>query len=136
MRRRWSVWPPPIPAVWPSWFTITSSQGRPSPIRPEKVRLRLAGRPPSPRARLWRFDDEHGNPKRPWQKMGSPSYLKPETVERLRQATLLRPEQMVWEGGEGQVELEFIVPPHGGWEYFLAKPRIFEVVWFLRRKAP
>ena len=84
-----------------------------APIREETVRLRVRGKPPRALAQIVRIDSEHGHPKAIWREMGSPAYLRPETVERLCAESALRPEYLRWEWTEGEAVLEFVVPPHG-----------------------
>ncbi|MGQ9779433.1 MAG: GH39 family glycosyl hydrolase [Bacillota bacterium] len=84
-----------------------------APIRGETVRLRVRHQLRGTHVQLVRIDEEHGNPKRLWQELGSPVYLKPDMVERLCLESAPRPEHIPWEWEEGEARLAFTVPPHG-----------------------
>ena len=84
-----------------------------APIRGETVRLRVRHQLQGTHVQLVRIDEEHGNPKRLWQELGSPVYLKPDMVERLCLEAAPRPEWLPWQWTEEGVCVEFTLPPHG-----------------------
>mmetsp|Transcript_5545 Transcript_5545/g.7006 ORF Transcript_5545/g.7006 Transcript_5545/m.7006 type:complete len:91 (+) Transcript_5545:204-476(+) len=40
-------------------------------------------------AKIWRIDADNTNPRRVWEEMGSPNYLKPEMVNKLKESSKL-----------------------------------------------
>ena len=64
-------------------------------------------------ATLWRIDENHTNPKALWQSMGSPNYLKPSQVAKLKEASKPVPTA---------VTLSKVTQPHAGWSIQLDLP--------------
>jgi xylan 1,4-beta-xylosidase len=81
-------------------------------IRPESVRFRLTESPPARSVAVERIDEEHANPKRTWQQMGQPEYLRPEQIARLQEASRLLPEPVPWSYQNQTLEVELVVPAH------------------------
>ncbi len=82
------------------------------PIAAERVRLALADAPEPRAVTLERIDDEHANAKAAWRAMGSPEYLSDAQVQRLEEASRLRPESHPWKYEGGTAHLEVMLPPH------------------------
>lgn len=82
------------------------------PIATERVHVTLTHAPPVRSAFVERIDEAHANPKRTWQEMGEPEYLKEPEVERLREMSRIGKEPQPWEYGEGSIHLEVELPAH------------------------
>jgi xylan 1,4-beta-xylosidase len=83
------------------------------PVETVNVRVRLSGAPKVQAAHVQRIDEDHANPKRTWQEMGEPEYLKTAEVERLREASRLVLQPQSFEQRDDCVEGEVVLPPHG-----------------------
>jgi xylan 1,4-beta-xylosidase len=89
------------------------------PIEAERVQVQLLGFPPPSAARLERIDHDHANAKRLWQEMGEPEYLTARQVERLEEASQLRPEPLAWRYEAGRLYLDLELPRHAVAAIFL-----------------
>jgi xylan 1,4-beta-xylosidase len=83
------------------------------PIEPCRVQIEIADAPQPRQVALERIDDEHANAKAEWQRMGDPEYLRRADVERLEEASRLRPESHPWRHQAGTLSVEVTLPPHG-----------------------
>jgi xylan 1,4-beta-xylosidase len=82
------------------------------PIAAQTVRVELADAPPPRSVTLERIDDDHANVKGAWLRLGAPEYLGAADVERLEEASRLRPEPHGWEHEEGTLRLAVELPAH------------------------
>ena len=78
------------------------------PIKSEEVQIDLTGLTSGQEVTVYRIDEEHANPKKLWNLMGAPEYLKPAEVTKLKEASELRAEKI---SINGKVILS--VPAHG-----------------------
>ena len=76
-----------------------------------KVHLSNATEPSS--AWVERIDEDHANPKRQWQAMGSPEYLDRKALETLHQASRLKRQTCSWTRHENEITLSVNLPPDG-----------------------
>lgn len=76
-----------------------------------QIKIRQTARPAAISAQ--RIDDGHANPRRAWQEMGEPEYLKPAHVSRLENASLLRREKIPYSYSGNAVEFAINLPPQG-----------------------
>jgi xylan 1,4-beta-xylosidase len=83
------------------------------PISAQRIAVELAGAPPPRAVTLERIDAHHANPRGEWERLGSPEYLRASDVERLEDASRLRPEPQPWRHEGGGLLFELDVPPHG-----------------------
>jgi xylan 1,4-beta-xylosidase len=83
------------------------------PIAATQVRVTLAGARRPLAATIARIDEQHANPQRTWQQMGSPDYPSPQQLRRLHAASELtsRPQRVHYH--EEQLRLSFRMPPQG-----------------------
>jgi xylan 1,4-beta-xylosidase len=81
-------------------------------IETEEIEIRLnnASRPVA--AYIQRIDAEHANPKRSWEEMGQPEYLRSKDVDLLEDASLLIKEKQSISYKDGTVSLKTNLPPH------------------------
>jgi xylan 1,4-beta-xylosidase len=82
-------------------------------ISKERVEIRLAESPHLRRSAIQRIDEDHANPRRAWLEMGSPEYLSVSEVERLQESSQLGTEPQSCSWVEGNLNLQFELPPHG-----------------------
>ena len=75
-------------------------------IYDEQVKIMLAGFDKPEKITVYKIDERNCNPKRTWEKMGSPEYLKAEQIQKLSQVSKLMAEE--WDK-----ELIFTVPGYG-----------------------
>jgi xylan 1,4-beta-xylosidase len=78
----------------------------------EPVQIILAHALQPKKCYIERIDEDHANPRKVWQEMGSPEYLSISEVERLQAASQLIQEPQSWLLVEGNIELLFDLPPH------------------------
>ncbi len=82
-------------------------------ITSEHVTLHLGETALEPRAvHARRIDEDHANPRRLWEEMDRPTYLKPHKVTQLQVASRLEAEPLGWRYADRTVTLELTVPPH------------------------
>jgi xylan 1,4-beta-xylosidase len=65
-------------------------------------------------SRAWveRIDEDHANPKRQWQAIGSPEYLDRPALEQLHDASRLTRRTCSWARQGNQIHLDVELPPH------------------------
>lgn len=78
------------------------------PIKEEEVTIHVKDITSAKDATVYRIDEDHGNPKALWTKMGMPEYLKPEDVKKLEEASSLKAEKLHFED-----DLTITLPIHG-----------------------
>jgi xylan 1,4-beta-xylosidase len=81
------------------------------PIHTELVNLRLSSVPSPRTAWIERIDEDHANPRRLWQTMGSPEYLSALQVEQIDTASVLRKDPQLWTYDVGNISLSVALPP-------------------------
>ena len=81
-------------------------------ISNEVVEVTLSNCPEAIRSYSQRVDEDHANPRRTWQNMGSPEYPSLLEVEQLQAASQLIREPQSWSWSDGDVRLNFDLPPH------------------------
>lgn len=64
-------------------------------------------------AEIFRIDEEHGNPRKLWEEMGSPEYPDADQMERLYQASVIGRETLVVQKTETGIKVEFEIPEYG-----------------------
>ena len=86
-----------------------------APIAEEPVTIVLAGLSGESgrHASLLRVDDDHANPKRRWQELGSPEYPDVSTIDELVRASEPRPEVLLGRRVEPGIAFDVTIPPHG-----------------------
>jgi xylan 1,4-beta-xylosidase len=82
-------------------------------ISTEQVEVTLSNLPEPQSSYIQRIDENHANPRRNWLEMGSPEYLSVLDVERLQSSSQLLKEPQSVSRREGNVNLQFELPPHG-----------------------
>jgi xylan 1,4-beta-xylosidase len=82
-------------------------------ISTERVEVMLSKAPELQSGYIQRIDADHANPRSSWLDLDSPEYLNIFDVERLQTASQLLKEPQSWSQAEGNVELRFVLPPHG-----------------------
>ncbi|MBD8882332.1 beta-xylosidase [Rhodanobacter sp. 7MK24] len=82
------------------------------PIAAEKVTIELACSQPPTGAWLERIDEDHCNPRKLWEELGSPDYPNAEQQHRLNEAALLQREPLRWHAKTGGFSLNIDLPPH------------------------
>ena len=82
------------------------------PIATESVVLRLVGTSGLTSAWLERIDQDHCNPRRLWESMGSPEYPDAGQLHRLHDASSLQRESIACAVHEDALELRLELPPH------------------------
>lgn len=82
------------------------------PIEPQIVQLKLNHLPAPRSAWIARIDEDHANPRRLWQAMGQPEYLKPYQVERLQEASSVAPAPQDWKQEGDDIVVQLTLPPH------------------------
>jgi xylan 1,4-beta-xylosidase len=82
------------------------------PIEAEAVHIQLAGAARPSAVFAERIDEEHANPKRLWQEMGEPEYLRAHQIERLQEASQMVKQPHAWKEQGGTLHLEIRLPPH------------------------
>jgi xylan 1,4-beta-xylosidase len=82
------------------------------PIEARRVVVELADVPPPRAVTLVRIDEDHANARAAWRRLGGPEYLDRREVERLEEASRLRPEPWPWRAEGDRVRLELGLPPH------------------------
>jgi xylan 1,4-beta-xylosidase len=92
---------------------ITNHQVPAAPVMEEQVNLRVRGL----QAKHWsvlleRIDEQHANAKKTWQAMGAPEYLDAAQVDALQAASSVTPEALVYRSLHGELEINFLLPPH------------------------
>jgi xylan 1,4-beta-xylosidase len=80
-----------------------------SPPKPSLIDLVFRNLGPGAKARLTRFDADHGNTTRLYDEMGAPLYPSPAQVTRLQKIAVLKPERIVLSAGH----LRLFLPPNG-----------------------
>jgi xylan 1,4-beta-xylosidase len=78
------------------------------PIGKEDVEIDLTDLTSRQEVTIYRIDEEYANPKKLWNSMGSPEYLKPEEVTKLQEASELKAEKVIVDG-----KIILKVPEHG-----------------------
>jgi xylan 1,4-beta-xylosidase len=81
-------------------------------IAPARVGVHLAHAPEPSGAWLERIDETHANAKRQWQMLGAPEYLDGPAVKQLHEASEIVREKCPWTWRDGELALEFAIPPH------------------------
>jgi xylan 1,4-beta-xylosidase len=81
-------------------------------IETENIEIRLENATAPNQAHIQRIDAEHANPKRLWQEMGKPEYLKEKDVAALQQSSMLVKEQQAVSFEGGTISLKTTLPPH------------------------
>lgn len=81
-------------------------------ITTEQVQVELRGVQTITEAWLERVDEDHCNPRRLWETMGSPEYPDSDQLLRLQSASELRREVLTWKLNAGALVLQIDVPPH------------------------
>jgi xylan 1,4-beta-xylosidase len=81
------------------------------PIQTELANLRLSNTPEPRTAWIERIDEDHSNPRRPWEAMGAPEYLSALQVEQLETASALRKEAQPWTCEAGNIDIAVALPP-------------------------
>jgi xylan 1,4-beta-xylosidase len=82
------------------------------PIKRERIHFQLT-RPRRPRSvTIQRIDQDDANPKKTWQEMGEPEYLKTPQIDRLHKASEMVRRPQVWRFRAGSVDLDLDLPPH------------------------
>ncbi len=82
------------------------------PIARESITLVLRGAKRPARAWLERIDDDHCNPRRLWESLGSPEYPSPAQLRQLQDASELRREALDWTSESDTVSLSIELPAH------------------------
>jgi xylan 1,4-beta-xylosidase len=82
------------------------------PIATQQVTLELACAEPPTAMWLERIDDDHGNPRKLWQSLGSPEYPDADQMQRLHDASICQREPLTWRAKAGSVSLDVSLPPH------------------------
>ena len=77
-------------------------------INNEDIQIDVADLISGKEVTVYRIDEEHANPRALWVSMGSPEYLKPEQVEALHEASMLKAETIPCDG-----IIRITVPAHG-----------------------
>jgi xylan 1,4-beta-xylosidase len=82
-------------------------------IKTERAQIKLenAGRPSS--VTIERIDEDNANPRRAWQEMGRPEYLKPGQIEELETASKMMRQKLPFTFSNGVIAFDLNVPPHG-----------------------
>jgi xylan 1,4-beta-xylosidase len=81
-------------------------------IESHEVQFTLRHFAPPKSAWVARIDEDHANPRRLWQAMGEPEYLKPYQVERLIEASSVTPTPQSWKQQNEDIVLHVSLPPH------------------------
>jgi xylan 1,4-beta-xylosidase len=81
-------------------------------IETEQIEIRLDNSPEPVKAHIQRIDAGHANPKRLWEEMGQPEYLRPKDVERLHDVSLPLKELQSVNYKDGSVFIKTNLPPH------------------------
>jgi xylan 1,4-beta-xylosidase len=82
------------------------------PIETEHVHIQLARSSPPRAVYAERIDEDHANPKRSWQEMGSPEYLREHEIEQLQKASQMARQPHAWNYQDGTLDLDIRLPPH------------------------
>ena len=82
------------------------------PISTEQVRITLQGGQPPAGAYVERIDEDHCNPRRVWEAMGSPKYPDDAQRQRLQESSALQREPMTCKSTPGETLLEIDLPAH------------------------
>lgn len=82
------------------------------PIATEQVRLELACAEPPTAMWLERIDEDHGNPRKLWESLGSPEYPDADQLQRLHDASACQREPLIWRAKSGSVSLDVSLPSH------------------------
>ena len=82
------------------------------PISMEQVKITLTGGQACTKAYVERIDEDHCNPRRVWESMGSPEYPSTEQQQQLHEASALRREVMLCKSAQGETVLEINLPAH------------------------
>ncbi|MGA9851892.1 MAG: glycosyl hydrolase [Gammaproteobacteria bacterium] len=82
------------------------------PIQAELVSLELNTSRPPKAAWIERIDDDHCNPRRLWESMGSPGSLNPEQVRQLNDASALQLTPIALQPSSKGITLQIDLPPH------------------------
>jgi xylan 1,4-beta-xylosidase len=90
---------------------LTNSALPRHPIQTEKVTVELAQATRPETIQLARIDDDHTNPRRHWQEMGSPDYLSAAQVQSLDEASQLTWERLDYDYQDGCLRLQLNLPP-------------------------
>jgi xylan 1,4-beta-xylosidase len=81
-------------------------------ISGETVEILLTNGIEPRRSYIQRIDENHANPRQTWLDMGSPEYLRALDIERLQTSSQLRREPQSCSWVEGNINLQFELPPH------------------------
>jgi xylan 1,4-beta-xylosidase len=81
-------------------------------IETERVEIRLDNAREPVTAHIQRIDAQHANPKRLWEDMGRPTYLQPQEVEQLHEASRLVRERQSIRYKDKSIFLTVDLPPH------------------------
>jgi len=81
-------------------------------IETEHLEIRLNNVPEPSDVHIERIDGEHANPKRVWEEMGQPEYLREREVEQLEEASQVVKERQRFKYESGALVLKTDLPPH------------------------
>jgi xylan 1,4-beta-xylosidase len=81
-------------------------------IHPERAHIKLenVARPVS--VHIERIDEDNANPRRAWQEMGRPEYLKPRQIEKLEAASKMPRQKQPFTFSAGVISFDVNMPPH------------------------
>lgn len=82
------------------------------PIATEQVQITLGGAQTPSDVWLERIDEDHCNPRKLWETIGSPQCPDSDQLLRLQDASELRREALNWKMDAGSVALQIDLPPH------------------------
>lgn len=82
------------------------------PIETERVTVELECAQPPDAVWLERIDEDHCNPRKLWESLGSVQYPDADQLRRLHEASELRREPLRWQTRAGSVSLQVDLPPH------------------------
>lgn len=82
-------------------------------IKEEACIIYTKNMPEIKKAILYRIDEEHANPKKAWEDMGAPNYVKQSEIELLHKASELVQEELDFTIKDGELILNVSVPIHG-----------------------
>lgn len=84
-----------------------------NPIKDEEVQLTLQNMKHVESVSVERIDEDHGNPIIYWKEMGSPTYIKKEQADIIKEQSKVVPEKLNFEQSNGVVSIKLAVSIHG-----------------------
>ena len=91
---------------------ISNHQVPRSPIKAERIRLRVSGTRRVGSSSLERIDEEHANPRKAWMEMGGPISLDANQIDALKRASGLHREKVDWIADDSGISTDLLIQPH------------------------